>query len=308
MNKKVQFATVRDTGDVQAYFKNFEHLIDNNSGIRDNRFMTFEAQQANAPFEPFVDTKLKLTDSNIDIVNVDKSFRSVRYRVRISGNAVAGNLATGLTIDPSAANRFAWIFVGFKSAAESINIYRAFWNGNTTECYNTNSIYEANVTRAVKPKSEVSGRKNMYSTYENAASKSENVCGAYIPLAALFSTTDGSSLSTDIEFDASIQLDDILPLAGMSLWPRCVFGDLELQIQFAFKRALVWCCVEPNLQAINGPDVVYSAALINSFTMPINLHQKEFTQIGDVGSVIFPTNTGVVAPATYQWASEPASI
>ena len=123
MNKKVQYALERDSGDVQSYFKNFEHLIDNNSGIRDNRFMTFEAQQANAPFEPFVDTKLKLTDSNIDIVNVDKSFLSVRYRLRISGQALAGNLATGLTIIPAPANRFTWIFVGFKSATESINIY-----------------------------------------------------------------------------------------------------------------------------------------------------------------------------------------
>ena len=154
MNKKVQYALDRDSGDFQPNFRFFEHLIDNNSGIRDNRFMTFEAQQANAPCEPFVDTKLKLTDSNIDIVNVDKSFLSVRYRVKISGGSTLS-----LPLHAVASQRFAWIFVGFKSAAESINIYRVFWNGNTTECFNTNSLYEATVTRAVKPKSEVSGRK-----------------------------------------------------------------------------------------------------------------------------------------------------
>ena len=60
MNKTVQYALTKDSGDVLSYFNTFDHLIDNNSGIRDNRFMTFEAQQTNAPFEPFVDKNLNL--------------------------------------------------------------------------------------------------------------------------------------------------------------------------------------------------------------------------------------------------------
>jgi hypothetical protein len=58
----------KDSGDVSTYFRSFTHLIDNNSGIRDNRIMTFEAQQSAAPFCAFVDTKLKITDPNVDTV------------------------------------------------------------------------------------------------------------------------------------------------------------------------------------------------------------------------------------------------
>ena len=74
----------------------------------------------------------------------------------------------------------------------------------------------------------------MYTTYTNASEKSENVCGVHIPFILLYNPADGTLLTAEIEIDASIQLDDILPLAGMSLWPRCVFEDFERQIQFSF--------------------------------------------------------------------------
>ena len=130
--------------------------------------MTFEAQQSAAPFEALTDTKLKLTDPNIDIVNIDKSYINHVFQITFSAQALT-NWSPGMYLN--AANNFGYIFVGLKSATEEINIYRIFWNGNTTECFNTNSIYEATITRAVKPKSEQQGRKAMYTTFENAYGK-----------------------------------------------------------------------------------------------------------------------------------------
>jgi len=308
MNTKIQYALNKDSGDVFAHFKTYEHLIDNNSGIRDNRTMTFEAQQSAAPFDALTETKVKLTDPNIDIVNMDKNFIRCRYRVALSSQGYGWGAGSIFNMS-SAANNFGYVFIGFKSAAESIFIYRVFWNGNTTECFNTNSIYEATITRAVKPKSEQFGRKSMYTTFENATSKKENVCGVYVPLADAFNL-DGSPKTFSIEFEGIIQIDDILPFSGMSLWPRCTHGDLELQLQFAFRRALVYCTVNPFEMPVYSQNLLgfasYNSAIQNS--VKGQSVTNEIIQAGDSGNIYIPVDVSLSEDFPYKYVGQQVRI
>ena len=72
MSQKVIQTLNKDSGDVFKFFQSFDHLIDNNSGIRDNRTMTFDSFQSAAPFHALTDTNLQMSDPNMDIINIDK--------------------------------------------------------------------------------------------------------------------------------------------------------------------------------------------------------------------------------------------
>ena len=55
--------------------------------------------------------------------------------------------------------------------------------------------------------------------------------------------------------------------------------------------------------------MLYASTLNLSFNIPVNIHQKEFTQIGDHGYVIYPTTQGPLFPnMDYQWASDVSKI
>ena len=51
----------------------------------------------------------------------------------------------------------------------------------------------------------------------------------------------------DVTIEVSIQLDDLLPLSGMSILPNCVIGDIELEIRNRIQGNLVYCQVDPNV-------------------------------------------------------------
>ena len=104
----------------------------------------------------------------------------------------------------------------------------------------TDSIYEQSLTTALKPKSEMY-RPHMYTMWDEAHKHSENVCGVYVNI------YDNYNAEFDITFEVSIQLDDLLPLSGMSILPTCVIVDIELEIRNRIQGNLVYCQVDPNV-------------------------------------------------------------
>ena len=92
----------------------------------------------------------------------------------------------------------------------------------------------------MKPRSEMF-RHNMYTMLDEAHKHSKNVFGVYVQI----NTNLGQEF--DITFEVAIQLDDLLPLSGMSILPNCVIGDIELEIRNRIQGNLVYCQVDPNV-------------------------------------------------------------
>ena len=82
-------------------------------------------------------------------------------------------------------------------------------------------------------------RSHMYTMWDEAHNHSNNVCGVYLDIYPKLGQ------EFDITFEVSIQLDDLLPLSGMSILSNCVIGDIELEIKNRIQGNLVYCQVDP---------------------------------------------------------------
>ena len=141
----------------------------------------------------------------------------------------------------------------------------------------------------MKPKAEMC-RPHMYTMWDEAHNHSENVCGVYVPIA------EKLNQEFDITFEISIQLDDLLPLSGMSILPNCIIGDIELEIKNRIMGNLVYCQVDPNVlldeaiktgaglaaSSIGGQAASRRAVIADlKAEMETAHYTKEFTQVGD---------------------------
>jgi hypothetical protein len=146
----------------------------------------------------------------------------------------------------------------------------------------------------MKPKAEMF-RPHMYTMWDAAHKHSENVCGAYIEINSNLDQT------FDLTFEVSIQLDDLLPLSGMSILPTCFIDDIEVEIKNRIQGNFVYCQVDPNVLV----DEYFNTVFANDGTWTVggqhgsmynfyaSVHQeidssryhKEFTQVGDTSLV-----------------------
>ena len=114
------------------------------------------------------------------------------------------------------------------------------FNINHNQVYSqTDSIYEQALVTSMKPRAEMY-RPNMYTMWDEAHKHSKNVCGIYVKL------NEKLGQEFDVTFEVSIQLDDLLPLSGMSILPTCVIVDIELENRNRIQGNLVYCQVDPN--------------------------------------------------------------
>ena len=231
-------------------------------------------------------TKFHLSDAGIDCVNIDKSYitATMTYHMKLSDLSY-----TTITNTDPGRQMFYKMFVGLKNASQNFDTYRIYINHN--QIYSqTDAIYEQCLVTSLKPKSEMY-RPNMYTMWDEAHKHSKNVCGIY------FDIYPKINQEFDITFEVSIQLDDLLPLSGMSILPTCVIGDIELEIKNRIQGNLVYCQVDPNaiyketFEIITdsyagstiGGNVVSHQAVCADIQKEISTarYTKEFTQVGD---------------------------
>ena len=223
MNSKItQALNNPQSGDITKYFEEIDKIIELNDGIHDNKVLSMECYDRPTPVGVNQYTKFHLTDASVDCVNIDKSFitATLTYKLNLAlsnGNNVSFN-ATNIC------NKWFMIFIGLKSASHLFDTYRIYVNHQ--QIYSqTDSIYEQALVSAMKPKSEMY-RPHMYTMWEEAYKMNENVCGTYVKISDILSKG-----YVDISFDVAIQVDDLLPFSGMSIFPSCVIGDIELEIR-----------------------------------------------------------------------------
>ena len=88
-NKITQVLWVLQTGDIQEYFNEVDKIIQLNEGIHDNKILNQECYDKQTPISYNQYTKFHLSDSGLDIININKSniTETMTYKLKWEGNS-----------------------------------------------------------------------------------------------------------------------------------------------------------------------------------------------------------------------------
>ena len=299
------------SGNLENYFDYLSMAIQPNDGRSDNKCLSIDAYDPPCPVAKGMYTKLKLTDESVNIINIDKS--SITAVVRIVLNCHNEDLTkqmwdtiptiqnsdgpTAISQQHRAASlvnlskNFNKIFVGFKSAIHVLDAYRIYSNGKKTLCEQTEALFENAACRMIKCQEELDEKPGIYTTWRHAYNYDEQVCGCYINLYDLIQNP------LTVEFELTIPIDEFLPFQAMTLFPNCVFGNLQIEIKMAIQNNFVCCqvsgesAIEEQADAVvRNVDKVEIKSLYEDYVSVIKtsdkLIKKAFTQCSDHFPVI----------------------
>lgn len=297
------------SGNVFEYLAANDNIIEANSGIHDNKFLSIDAYDPPCPVMKGNYTKVKLTDKSIDIVDIDKSslVARVHFTLKADGElmgilneeyGIAGTNAYKQKII-SLKNQMIKIFFGLKSSIHLFDAYRIYSNGRKTACEQTEALYESSMDRMLKAQEELDEKPQIYTKWDRARSLDEAICGTYISLEDFRVGRNDLNIDRVVpgtvvcSFTCIVPLDDFLPLNGMTMFPSCVFGDLTMEVKLAIQNNLVLCQCDPEVSAreylaaagtkIVSYDAVGNIAQIADFMGQTKgqSYKRAFTQIGD---------------------------
>ena len=222
--REVQHDTI--DGDVYQYFESLVDRIVSSGEASDTKFLSFDSSEPPCPIGPGQFTRLKLTDGSCKLTSFTSSFIKLRIKTSIIINGVGG------LYPPAFQNLFQdapLVFVGFKSGIHVIDHYRFYCDkGVGYLCEQSQAIHESTVTFFAKAQEEIEGDSGCYSTCEDIANLSKNVCGQYLTWDQL-NTNEGNPIP--IEFDVIVKYDDFAPLQFFKTYPNGVCGNLQLEFK-----------------------------------------------------------------------------
>lgn len=307
------------TGNLIDYFSSMDGIIEANSGIHDNKYLSIDAYDPPAPVNKGIYTKVKLTDESIDVVSIDKS--NLIARVEVTMNETQG-LSNDLMTEYNNAtpetrskivlrNKMTQFFVGLKSSNQLFDGYRIYSNGKKTRCEQTEALYETALDRMLKSQEEMDEKPNIFSTWEKVDEGSECICGTYFDLEdiRIGRNDEGDAITPGkctMVFYVNIPLDHFLPLNAFTMFPSCVFGNLTMEIKMAIQNNFVVAQCDFNKCSENyaswgmakESSIAFNAMydLINKAhdAPKMNMRTKAFTQIGDPFKIAYISLTGDV--------------
>lgn len=292
------------SGNISKYFDYQELQIQENDGRSDNKCLSIDAYDPPCPVAKGMYTKLKLTDESVNIINIDKSSITAVVKINVAAASTLthsvfsqqlGTAATA-TMTCAAMNKYInalrlkmnKIFVGFKSGIHVLDAYRIYSNGKKTLCEQTEALFENAAMRMLKCQEELDEKPGIYTTWRHAYMYEEQVCGTYITIDDLLQGVQ------TVEFELTIPIDEFLPFQAMTLFPNCIFGNLQIEIKMAIQNNFVCCQTSTYETAVEVMRSLSStAALQGEYISPVIRHytelskavdsaiKKTFTQCGD---------------------------
>lgn len=294
--------------DVEEYFNHINNIIGLNSGTNDYQIVTHDCYGTQAPVYNGQTTKFRLTDSSLDVIDISQGFISLKATIGIQLKVISPT--TDLKAenwDTTLHRNACWFFVGFKSASHIINTYSIYSNGQPTSCKQTKAVEEQTIVYNCKAKEEKNSRPGMYSVHKDVLNMKKCVCGTYIQQPKAWKVVgtdatnryyvpeaenapDGTQLwnengQTTIELEMCIQVDDLLPLSGMTYFPRFACGELELELNMDLEKNMVFCQV-PYEEVINN--FILSGETVPDLLDPLN--SQSFTN-EETDTVYYNKNT-----------------
>jgi hypothetical protein len=253
-------------GSVEAAFEQFNPKIAINEG--DNKYLikTIPSPTQKPYYGKSVDITIPLTDSNVDVVEFNKSFFTLNLDITLDFDPgfplLPGDVATSpqwmkdFYADLNANSwpqepgfiesaKRTYIFVGFKNATDAISTYRITHNNlDIGESQTATAQLESFLYNVMKPKCDKENKRNTHTLWEDAHKHNASVCGKYFSHWELWEIFQNTPRKLRVQFPITIGFDDILPFQGFTYFPSAVFGDLALVIRVS-PDALVWCSVDP---------------------------------------------------------------
>ena len=257
-------------GDVEDYFAHMNNLMQINSGNNSYHMATHVSYASPAPLKNGTSqTKFMITDSGMDVVDMTKGLISLRVKVdfefRIGSNET--NLINANKLYESYYRNCCYFFVGFKSGSHIIKHYSIVTAGGNNDCDQSLSLPEQTIVYNCKAAAERAGRPGLYSPHEEVMKMSDCVCGAYIQQPIISGMT---TKIPGVEFEVLIQLDDLLPLSGMTYYPNFICKDMELVLRCELQKNMVFC-----------PIPVETVFQKRMFTEPVDLGKEFGAQFAD---------------------------
>ena len=257
------------SGDVEDYFSHMNNLMQLNSGNNSYHMATHVSFASPAPLKNgTAQTKFMITDSGMDIVDISKGLIALRVKMdlefRIGNNE--SNLI-GAKLYESYYRNCCYFFIGFKSGSHIIKHYSIVSKGGNNDCDQSLSLPEQTIVYNCKSASERAARPGLYSPHEEVMKMSDCVCGAYIQQPVIVGQT---TKIPGVEFEVLIQLDDLLPLSGMTLYPQFICDYLELHLNCELQKNMVFC-----------PIPVETVFQKRMFTEPVELGKEFGAQFAD---------------------------
>lgn len=297
------------SGNVFEYLSANDNIVEANSGIHDNKFLSIDAYDPPCPVAKGNYTKVNLTAESIDVVDIDKSSLVARVHFTLKADRELMEALNeeytrfGVDDDSKAAlslkNHMTKIFFGLKSSIHLFDAYRIYSKGRKTACEQTEALYESSMDRMLKAQEELDEKPQIYTKWERAKSLDEAICGTYISLEefrvgrndiAPEHITAGTVVVT---FMCIVPLDDFLPLNGMTMFPSFAFGDLTMEVKLAIQNNLVLCQCDPEVSAreyLAAAGTKLSVVDVKGLVSQISeimgqtggqSYKRAFTQIGD---------------------------
>ena len=134
-----------------------DNFIQDNDDIQDNKILSQECYDKSTQIRIGNYTKFHLSDSLIDIINIDKCYLKCNMKYIIEANSESSNLIFDNTLKDL---DFFKVFVIFKSVTHNIEVYRIYINNQNIITQN-NSIYEQTLVSSMKQNAEMY-RQHMY--------------------------------------------------------------------------------------------------------------------------------------------------
>lgn len=228
-------------GDVVDYFEHMNNLMQLNSGNNSYHMATHVCHTNAAPLaNGQTQTHFYITDSGMDIVDISKGVISLKVSMDLEFRigAQETNLINASKLYETYFRNCCYFFIGFKSGSHIIKTYKIKSYGQAQDVEQTLSLAEQTITYNSKAASERASRPGLYSPHDEVLKMSDCVCGAYIQQPIIQGMT---TKIPNVEFEVLIQVDDLLPFSGMTLYPQCICNELQLAIQCDIQKNMVFC-------------------------------------------------------------------
>lgn len=306
------------SGNLENYFDYLSMSIQSNDGRSDNKCLSIDAYDPPCPVAKGMYTKLKLTDESVNVINMDKSSitavvrinvqaidtggQSMDFRSKIDMTSMSDNEKNVLQLFYSAVRTYNKIFIGFKSSIHVLDAYRIYSNGKKTLCEQTEALFENAACRMIKCQEELDEKPGIYTTWKHAYNYEEQVCGTYVNL---YDLIDNPQV---LEFELTIPIDEFLPFQAMTLFPNCVFGNLQIELKMAIQNNFVCCQCNPYETFVESSKAIIEMLGFREFGPTLELLlkscdlgiKKAFTQCGDDFEVTYlyaPAQSTVTPPS-----------
>lgn len=263
--------TLKKTGNVAEFIKNWNNIISVNDGVRNYFPMTSNCHDKSAPFKDGEETYINLTHPKHMITNFSKGFFTINVEYDLQLYGIDKTL-----VDKDHLLKIAVYHKGSNQIFKEIEIFC----GGSTDYNNNQCMREGFAYSNIKPRSEKSNKKNIHTLAENVEIGSDCMAGGIINVDEF---KDGQTHVLKVSY--TVPHDDLLALSYFDIFPNSVINQVEMRTIFDY-RALCYRMIDP--REIKENKIVLLGKNIEGTLPDVEISQikRDATQINNPAEIV----------------------